>query len=149
MVVNMVRMGAGFATRYGPEQGQGMDRLRMLFTWLKEGAHSKGNFLGLLNVLIGRQIADGNGQVVSAGLSWRELAAWLKRVRWDRESVRELGLDPDALPPRDRERFWYMAIAHAQVSSAQAVEAGERLAKALTAQGYIVGPPPGGRVVND
>jgi hypothetical protein len=121
-----------------------MDAFQEFLEGLKEGKHADGNLLGLLHVLIGRRIETAEGAVMSTGLTWRTLAGWLKKVRWDREAVREFGLDPKTLPPRDRERFWYAAIAQAQLSSGQAAEAGERMAETLQALGYVVGPAPGG-----
>ena len=64
-------------------------------------------------------------------------------MRWDKEAVRELGLDPADLPPRDRQRFWYTAVAHAKVDSPAAVAAGDRLAEQLRPLGYAISPPPG------
>jgi hypothetical protein len=119
-----------------------MDWARELLDHLKDRGTATGNFLGLLHVLIGRRIVKADGTVVSAGFTWRELAALLKKVRWDKEAVRELGLDPKDLPPRDRERYWYTAIAQARVDSAAASEAGDRLAELMTKSGYAVGPPP-------
>jgi hypothetical protein len=121
-----------------------MDGLHELLDVIKRNHHAQGNFLGLLNVLIGRRIADAQGTVISTGLTWRALASWLKKIRWDRHAVRELGLDPKNLPPRDRERMWYVAITQARVDSAQATAAGDRLAEVLQAAGYVVGPAPKG-----
>ena len=73
----------------------------------------------------------------------RTLAELLRKMRWDKDVVRELGLDPDALPPRDRQRFWYLAIAAAQVDSPAATARGDALAEALRRAGYTVGPAPG------
>jgi hypothetical protein len=120
-----------------------MDRLRRLLETLQEQGTARGNLRGLLHLLIGRRLALGDGSAVSTGLTWREAAALLKRVRWDREAVREFGLDPEALPPRDRQRFWYTAIAAAGVDTPQAAAAAERLIKPLQALGYLVGMPPG------
>ena len=108
-----------------------MDGFPEFLDVLKEGKHAEGNLLGLLNVLIGRRIETADGQVISAGLTWRALAGWLKKARWDKDAVRELRLEPKDLPPRDREKFWYAAIAQAQVSSARAAEAGDRFAEVL------------------
>jgi hypothetical protein len=119
-----------------------MDALQELLTELQPKL-ARGHLLGLFNVLIGRKLSRVDGAVVCAGLTWRELAAWLKKVRWDRDAVLEIGLDPDDLPPRDRAQFWYAAIARAQVDSAKATEAGDRLAERLQKLGYVVGPPPG------
>ena len=88
-----------------------MDQLRQFLNAVRDSDAASGNFLGLLNVLIGRRITRTDGTVVSGGMTWRELSALLKQLRWDRDVLRELKLDPTKLPPRDRERFWYMAIA--------------------------------------
>jgi hypothetical protein len=116
-----------------------MDRVYPLLEDIKRQGIARGNFLGLLNFLIGRRIQLVDGTLVSSGLTWRQLAAAFKHVRWDVEAVRELGLDPDRLPPRDREQFWYYAINRARVDSKEAKEAGDRLAEILKAAGYIVG----------
>jgi hypothetical protein len=115
-----------------------MDALSMLLDLLKNNGQTQGNFLGFLNVLIGRTITR-DKVILSKGISWRELAGWLKKVRWDPEAVRELGLDPDDLPPRDRLRYWYAAIAHAKVDSATAQKAGDKFAAVLGGLGYEVG----------
>jgi hypothetical protein len=119
-----------------------MDGVRELLEQIRRHKCAEGNFRGLLNVLIGRRVEDAQGTLVSPGLAWRAVAAWLKKVRWPREAVRELGLDTKALPPRDRERFWYAAIAQAHVDSPEATGAGDRLAEAIGPLGYRVGPPP-------
>jgi hypothetical protein len=116
-----------------------------LYDFLEEvrrSGRATGNFLGLLHLLIGRRVAKQDGTVISAGLTWREVAAALKKVRWEKVAVRDLGLDPATLPPRDRLRYWYTAIARAQVDSKRAIEAGNRLAEALQASGYMVGASP-------
>lgn len=105
---------------------------------LKDKGLAQGNFLGLLHVLIGRRIEKADGTLISVGLTWREAAGWLKKVRWDKEAVRELGIDPAGLPPRDRERYWYTAIARARVDSPEAVAAGGRLVEALAGMSYVV-----------
>jgi hypothetical protein len=120
-----------------------MDALSALLDKLKSSEQSAGNFCGLLHVLIGRTITRVSDKVVlSRGITWREMAAWLKKLRWDPEVVRELGLDPADLPPRDRQRFWYSAITQAKVDSAEAIKAGDRFAAVLRDLGYEVGPAP-------
>jgi hypothetical protein len=139
---------AGIARHHHPipkARGVGMDRLREFLDSIRTQGVDRGSFLGLLHVLIGRRVTLEDGTVVSAGMTWRELAALLKKVRWDRESVNELGLDPANLPPRDRQRFWYAAISQASVYSTTAVAAGDRLAEAVKPLGYVVGPPPGAK----
>src|SRR4051812_42035214 len=98
-----------------------MDDVQVLLDELRKHGLVTGLFLGLLHVLIGRRVTKVDGTVVSSGLTWRDLAAVLKQVRWDKDAVRELGLDPDALAPRDRQRYWYSAIAQAGVHSDAAV----------------------------
>lgn len=121
-----------------------MDRLREFLEDVKRSGRAKGNFLGLLNVVIGRRIRLPDGTLVSAGATWREVATLLKKLRWEKETVRELRLDPAHLPPRDRQRFWYSAITQGQVDSSTATVAGDQFAKGLEAAGYQVSPPPGG-----
>jgi len=118
-----------------------MDRLSEFLETGKQLAQP-GDFLGLLHILIGRRITKTDGTVVSQGLTWRALSAVLKKVRWDKNAVRELGLDPARLPPRNRQRYWYAAITMAQVDSPSAAEAGNRLAARLQSAGYLIGTPP-------
>jgi hypothetical protein len=122
-----------------------MDVLREFLDDLKRRRYARGNFVGMLNVLIGRNIKARDGTIISNGLTWRVLAELLKDARWDPEAVRELGLVPETLPPRDRQRYWYLAIAHARVDSEQATEAGNRFAETLRSAGYDIGPEPGAK----
>jgi hypothetical protein len=120
-----------------------MDAVSTLLDALKKSGKTEGNLQGFLHVMIGRMITRTKDQtVVSRGMGWRDLATWLKKLRWDPEAVKELGLDPHDLPPRDRQRFWYTAIAHAKVDSAAAIAAGEKFAAVLRMLGYEVGPAP-------
>lgn len=119
-----------------------MDGVRELLEEIQKGNKARGNFLGLLHVLIGRRISKADA-VLSTGQTWREVSNLLKNVRWDPEAARELGVDPDTLPPRDRQRYWYSAIALAQLSSDVAFKAGDKFAATLTKMGYVVGPAPG------
>jgi hypothetical protein len=122
-----------------------MDRLRKMLEMIQVRKLAEGKLRALLHVLIGRRVALADGTEISVGQTWREAAALLKRVRWDRAAVLELGIDPNALPPRDRERFWYMAIARATVNSPEASAAADLLIEPLRALGYEIGPPPGPR----
>jgi hypothetical protein len=117
--------------------------LREFLDELKSHGQAEGHFLGLLHILIGRRLARKDGAVISQGLAWREVASWLKKVRWDKDAALALGLKPDELPPRDRERYWYQVIARANVDSPAALQAAEALAAKLHQLGYIVGPAPG------
>lgn len=117
-----------------------MDALSTLLEELKKRGQPQGNFLGFLHVLIGRKITrTSDKSVISTGITWRQMAGLLKKVRWDPEAVRELGIDPDSLPPRDRQRYWYSAIALAKVDSPAATKAGDLFADVLRGMGYQVG----------
>src|SRR5438093_8158792 len=109
-----------------------MDAVSTLLDALKKSGKTAGHLQGFLHVMIGRTITRTKDQsVVSQGMAWRDLASRLKKLRWDPETVRELGLDPHDLPPRDRQRFWYTAITHAKVDSEAASAAGEKFAAVL------------------
>lgn len=116
-----------------------MEGLREFLSDVKRHGYARENFLGMLNVLIGQRIATADGAVISEGLTWRVLADLLKRVRWDKGMVRQLGLNPASLPPRDRIRYWYQAIALAQVDSEEAKRAGQAFAETLRMAGYRIG----------
>lgn len=103
-----------------------------------------GSLRGLFHIAIGRTVTAPDGSVVSAGVTWRELANLLKDAKYDRELVRELGADPDVLFPKDREKMWYHAVALAKVDSAEARTQADRLAAALKPLGFVVGSTPGG-----
>ena len=120
-----------------------MDRLWEFVSLIKRDDHARGEFRGLLHLLIGRRLLLADGTVVSEGLTWRAAAALLKRVRWDKEAAADLGLDSASLPPRDRQRYWYSVIAHGRVDSPEARQSADRLAKRLAKLGYRVGPAPG------
>ena len=119
-----------------------MDARLELLHRVKREHWAEGNFLGLLHVLIGRRIEHGDGGVISTGITWRELAALLKKVRWDKTVAAELHLEGVSLPPREREKFWYAVIAHAGVGSAAAAQAGDRLAILLRKAGFAVSDSP-------
>jgi hypothetical protein len=139
----------GRAATPGPSRlavrGVGMDSLREFLETVSQHGTSQGHFQGLLHILVGRRVTRADGTLVSTGMTWRDLAALLKRLRWDREAVRELGLDPATLPPRDRQRYWYTAIAQAGIDSAAARADADRLVEPLQALGYVVGPAPGAK----
>jgi hypothetical protein len=120
----------------------GMDRLRQFLDAVRTQSVAAGHFRGLLHLLIGESIRLADGAPVSSGMNWRALAGVLKKSRWDREAVRELGLDPRELPPRDREKFWYAAIARADVTSPAATASARALADKLRPLGYEIGPTP-------
>ena len=116
-----------------------MDQLRDFLDAVKESGVTVGHFRGLLFVLIGQTIRQADGTVISTGMSWRAGATLLKLCRWDRLAVQELGLDPAALAPRDREKYWYTAISRANLGSAESRASGESLARAVAPLGYSIG----------
>jgi hypothetical protein len=119
-----------------------MDGIRELLSAARDNGLAVAHFRGLLHIAIGRKITRPDGSVVSTGLTWRGLAQELKNLRFDQNLVRELGIDPDTLATRDRERFWYAAIAATRVDSVEAFSAGDQLALKLKSLGFIVGPSP-------
>lgn len=139
----MVNFWRDIAVVTQPVRSHGMDGVLAFLNELQKHGLPGDNLLGLLHVLIGRRITLSDGTVISTGLTWRDTAGALKRVRFNPQSVRHLGLNPDELPPRDRQRFWYAAITQAHVDSPAAVEAGNQLATAVQPLGYVIGPAPG------
>lgn len=123
-------------------RSQRMDGIRELLDAARSRGLVTGHFRGLMHIAIGRRVTRPDGTLISAGLTWREIAAILKQLRYDRELVRELGADPDDLAPRDRLRFWYSAIALAKVDSPEAVAQAEALAGRLKDLGFVIGPAP-------
>jgi hypothetical protein len=121
-----------------------MDARLEFLKQLREQELARGHFLGLLHLLIGRRVELPDGTPVGSGITWRDLAALLKKVRWPREAALELHFDPETLPQRDRERYWYTVIAHAGVASSEAIQQGDALAEILREAGFKIGPAPGG-----
>ena len=115
-----------------------MDALRALIDDLKQHGLDHGHTRGLFHLLVGRHLQRVDGTVVARGLTWRQLAFLLKKVRWNKEAVRELGLRPEDLPPRDRQQYWYTAISLARLDSAEALRESDALAALLVPLGYRV-----------
>jgi len=118
--------------------GRDMEGAREFLEQIRQHQLVKGHFRGLLHLLVGRTIARADGTVLSNGLTWRQLAELLKALRWDRENVRELGLNPDDLPPRERQRFWYSAIVSAQIDSPEAAADADKLSSRAKSLGFVV-----------
>jgi hypothetical protein len=121
----------------------GMEGLREFLEKIRQQHLVRGNLRALFHVCIGRKIARADGTVLSNGVTWRELSDLLRTIRWDKELVRELGLNPDDLPPRDRQRYWYTAIHAAQVMSPESRELGDEYARRVATLGFVIGPAPG------
>src|SRR5262245_66122762 len=115
-----------------------MDALREFLEDLRGRGLERGHTLGLFHVLVGRRVSKADGTVIGRGLIWRELAALLKKVRWDKEAVRDLGLNPQDLPPRDRQQYWYGAISLARLNSVEARAAAAGIVALLQTLEYRV-----------
>src|SRR5207249_899599 len=100
--------------------GLRMDALRTFLEDLKRHGLDHGHTLGLFRAFIGQRITKADGMLLCRGLTWRALAALLKKARWPKDAVRDLGLEPASLPPRDRQQYWYLAISLAKVDSPEA-----------------------------
>lgn|GEM_PF-825859 len=120
-----------------------MDGISEFLQLIQRHGLAAGRLRGVFHLAIGRRIETQDGRVIVNGVTWRDLAAALKHARFDKELVRELGLDPDTLAPRDRLRMWYLAIAHAQVDGPRARAEADSLAKDLERLNIRVGPAPG------
>lgn len=119
-----------------------MDEIRGLLERIDENKLAKGRLAGVFHVLIGRRVSKADGTVISTGLTWRQLASVLKAAKFDKDLVQELGVDPDTLAPRDREKMWYLAIGLARVDSIGAIAQADQLVPLLKTLGYVVGPSP-------
>lgn len=117
-----------------------MDGIRDLLEAARTNGLVAGRFRGLLHIAIGRTITKPDGTKLSAGITWRAVAALLKAMRFDPEFGREAGADPATLSPRDRERYWYAVIALARPDGAEAVAEAEKLIAPLKALGYVIAP---------
>ena len=121
-----------------------MDRLQEFLERVRDHGLAVGKFRGILHVAIGRTVKVDDGTVISTGTTWRLLSHLLKAAKFDKELVRQLNVDPDEISPRDRERFWYSAIALARPDSTEAIAEAEVLIPLLAPLGYSVGPLPSG-----
>lgn len=119
-----------------------MDGLREFLEAVQEHGLVAGNLRGLFHAAIGRRISRPDGTVLSTGVTWRELAGLLKAMRFDKDLVTEIGADPEELSPRDRQRFWYAAIALARPDSVESSAQADRLAASVQKLGYIISPHP-------
>lgn len=123
-----------------------MERLTELLEKIRKDDLANGHLRGCLHVLIGRTIKTSEGETVSLGNTWRDLSQSLKLAKFNKELVRELGADPETISPRDRERFWYSAIALARPDTAEAIADAEAFIPKLTTLGYQIGPLPTGLI---
>ena len=119
-----------------------MDQIQDVLELIQRKGLAKGRLRGVFHIAIGRTLSKPNGTVISHGITWRALATLLRDLRYSPDLVAELGVDPETLAPRDRNKFWYSAIGLANVGSPAAFAEAEKLATALKSSGIIVGPPP-------
>jgi len=115
-----------------------MEAIRSLLSHVRTTGIAPGHFPGLLHVLIGRTITQMNGEVVSRGVTWRECAALLKNARIDPDLVRSLGQDLADLPPRDREKYWYIALTRFPVGGEAARSSAVAMGPWLSKAGLLV-----------
>jgi len=120
-----------------------MEGLREFLERVRQQHLVRGNLRALFHVCIGRKITKADGTLLSNGVTWRELSDLLRTIRWDKELVREIGLNPDNLPPRDRLRYWYAAILAAQITTSEARALGDEYARRVAPLGFVIGPAPG------
>ena len=120
-----------------------MDGSRAVLELIRDRGLVAGRLRGFFHLVIGRALSRGDGTILSTGVTWRELSQLLKLLKFDRDLVKELDADPDSISPKDREKFWYVAISLAKVDSAQARLEAEELAGLLKPHGILVGSAPG------
>lgn len=120
-----------------------MEGLREFLERVRHQHLVRGHLRALFHVAIGRKISKPDGTLLSNGATWRQLSELLRILRWDKDLVRELGLNPNDLPPRDRQRYWYSAILAAEVMAPDARELGDEFARLVSPLGYVIGPAPG------
>lgn len=115
-----------------------MDAIRSLLARVRSPGFPTELFPGLLHLLIGKTLIDQDGKVASKGFTWRECASLLKTARIDPELARTLGLNPEDLPPRDREKFWYVALTRFPVGCEKAQKSATALVPWLAKAGLKV-----------
>lgn len=115
-----------------------MDAIRSMLARVRSPGFPAEHFPGLLYLLIGKTLVTSDGKVASKGFTWRECASLLKTARIDPELARTLGINPDDLPPRDREKFWYVALTRFPVGSDKAQHSATALVPWLADSGLTV-----------
>lgn len=132
----------GAREQFDSERSFGMDGLIPFLEMVRDRKLAAGRLRGVLHICIGRRVTKTDGTLVSTGVTWRELSVLLKDAKFDKDLAAQVGADPDALSPRDRQRFWYSVIALARPDSPEARTEAEALVGILKSAGYQVGPAP-------
>jgi hypothetical protein len=114
-----------------------MDGVQQVLEMIRSQKLARGRLRGLFQLFIGHKLATADGTVISTGLTWRQLARALKEARFEKDLVSEVGADPETLSPRDRERFWYSAIAMG-LAAGDATPQMDQLLKVLKPMGVRV-----------
>lgn len=112
-----------------------MDGPRTVLELIRDQRLAAGRLRGVFHLLIGRTLVRDDGTPLTTGVTWRQLATLLKLSKFDRDLVQELGSDPDAVSPKDREKFWYLAIGLAKVETARARQEADALLALLKPHG--------------
>jgi beta-phosphoglucomutase-like phosphatase (HAD superfamily) len=116
-----------------------MDGVVQLLELARQQGWQRTHLRGLWHLAIGRALHDAQGRLLSPGSTWRELANILKQLKYDRDLVLTLGLDPESLLAKDRDKFWYYAIAATKLDTPEARQQADELKAQLAPLGIIVG----------
>ncbi len=117
-----------------------MDGIIELLETIRDNGFAVGRLPGTFHIALARQVESTGGIVVSSGITWRQLASHMKTLKFDKDLVRGIQIDPDVLHPRDRERMWYASISIAGVDTPTAFLQADELAVLLKPHGYIIVP---------
>ena len=116
------------------------DGLRLFLDAVQRHKLAAGHLRAILVIAVGGRI-EFEGQTLSQGTTWRDLADLLKKLRWDKLQVGELGLNVKDLPPRDRGKYWYSAMSRADLGSGESSKAAAKLLPALEKIGFKIALP--------
>ena len=116
-----------------------MEALATLLDHIKKQGLATGNVLGFFHVLIGRHMQRGRTAKSSPPACPRaKLYELAQEGPLGHQPGHRAEYEAEELPPKDRQRFWYGAIAKAGVDSAAAAKAGDLFGRKLEALGYQV-----------
>ncbi len=121
-----------------------MEGIREFLTAVHNAGLARDYLRAIMHIAIGRKITRTDGTVLSGGVTWRTLAGLLRVLKYDPKWAERFVQDRTVFAIRDRDRFWYAAIAQARVDSPEAIREAEQILPALRNLGFVVGPPPSG-----